>query len=186
MNTHPSSIYRRHHSPSRNFIRGGTNTISSLCYNTQVASAADIIPQVGISSAVRITKNLAVCYNIQVALLQQNHSPIWNFIHGGPTLLNLVCSSSSHSGISSTVDQHQSSSSHSGISSTVDQHQSSSSHSGISSTVDQRQSSSSQARISFAAETTNLVVYYNIQVAYNTTKSFPTLEFHPRWTNISH
>jgi hypothetical protein len=40
MNTHPSSIYRRHHSPSRNFIRGGTNTISSLCYNTQVASAA--------------------------------------------------------------------------------------------------------------------------------------------------
>uniref|UniRef100_A0A2N9EEI1 Uncharacterized protein n=1 Tax=Fagus sylvatica TaxID=28930 RepID=A0A2N9EEI1_FAGSY len=31
-------------------------SISSLCYNTQVASAANIIPQVGISSAVRITK----------------------------------------------------------------------------------------------------------------------------------
>jgi hypothetical protein len=67
MNTHPSSIYHRHHSPSRNFIHGGTNTISSLCYNTQVASAANVIPQVRISSAVKMTKNLAVCCNIQVA-----------------------------------------------------------------------------------------------------------------------
>ena len=154
MNTHPSSIYRRHHSPSWNFIHGGPASVIII--------------------------------------------PLWNFIYGGlisyiiilhsgiSSTVDQYQSSSSHSGISSTVDQYQSSSSHSRISFTVDQHQSSSSHSGILSTVDQRQSSSSQAKISFAAKTTNLVVYYNIQVAYNTTKSFPTLEFHPRWTNISH
>jgi hypothetical protein len=82
-------------------------SISSLCYNTQVASAANIIPQVGISSAVRITKFSSLLqhpsslyYNKIIPLWNFIHGgpisviiiPLWNFVHGGPTLVIIITS----------------------------------------------------------------------------------------------